>query len=124
MKRLAIVLATPTTIGPLVLDANGASVCLHLDATHNLVAAHFAATTDRETGTTSSFATALEDASFATLQDGWDVTYGSAPPTTFENLEWNAPLHQMTDGVLWIRAQGTSGPATTLVDLYLFEPFE
>src|ERR1041385_6447447 len=64
--------ATPTTIGPIALDQNGISVCLHLDATRNLVAAHFAAKTDRESGTTaSSFLTTLEDASFAPIVDGW-----------------------------------------------------
>jgi hypothetical protein len=114
--------ATPTKIGPVALDQNGISVCLHLDATHNLVAAHFSATTDRESGaTTSSFATTLEDASFARLVDGWDVTFGSAPPVTFENLEWNAPLHATTDAVLWVRAP--SG-GTTTVEVALFEPFE
>jgi len=114
--------ATPTKLGPLALDQNGVSVCLHLDATRNLVAAHFSATTDRETGTTSSFATVLEDAAFATLQDGWDVTFGNTAPLTFENLEWNAPLHVMTDAVLWVRAP--SGAGTTTIDVALFEPFE
>ena len=111
--------ATPTKLGPVVLDGNGTSVCLHLDATHNLAAAHFAASTDYMPGVSSPFTSVLQDGSFATLQDGWDVTVDDR---TFSNLEWNAPLHEMTDAVLWIRSHGLT--TTTTVYLTLFEPFE
>ena len=117
--------STPTQLGPLVLDADGASVCLHLDATQNLVAAHFAAQTEYQAGMASAFTTVLQDTSFLTLQDGWDVTVDDNAPRTFANLEWNAPLHEMTDAVLWIRASApATGTATTTLSLSLFEPFE
>jgi hypothetical protein len=114
--------AAPTKLAAMLVDGNGASVCLHLDATHNLVAAHFAAATDYLPGTTSTFATVLEDASFQTLQQGWDVTVDDTPPRTFANLEWNAPLHEMTDAVLWIRA--AAAPTSTSISVALFEPLE
>ena len=109
-------------IGPASYDSNGTSVCLHLDATHNLVAAHFAANTDYTPGTVSSFTTTLLDTRRATLQDGWDVTVGAADPQTFANLEWNAPLHVVTDAVLWVRAP--NAPTTTTISVALFEPLE
>ncbi len=114
--------SAPTTIGPFTLDSNGVNVCLHLDATHNLVAAHFGAETQYASGTTSPFSATLEDPTYAPLQDGWDVTVDGTPPHTMTNLEWDAPLHQMTDAMLWVRAQGAS--ASTQVALSLFEPLE
>jgi hypothetical protein len=113
--------SSPTKLA-LVLDTNGTSVCLHLDATHNLVSAHFAASTEFMPGASSPFTSVLQDGSFATLQDGWDVTVDDSPPRTFSNLEWNAPLHETTDAVLWIRSHGAT--TTTTLNLSLFEPFE
>ena len=113
--------STPVTL-PLVLDTNGTNVCLHLDATKNLVAAHFAASTEYQTGPSSAFTIVLEDASYATLQDGWDVIVDDTPPRSFANLEWNAPLHQTTDAILWIRAAVAT--TATSVNVSLFEPFE
>lgn len=111
----------PSSIGPLTLDHNGATICLHLDATLNLAAAHFAAQTDQQAGSTSPFELVLQDDSFVNLQDGWDVTVG-AQPKTFANLEWNAPLHVQTDAMLWIHAR--SQPTSTMVYVALFEPYE
>ena len=114
--------ASPTQLGPFILDRNGVTVCLHLDATQNFAAAHFAAETTSNSGTTSPFTTVLEDDNFVTLQEGWDVTFDSTSPTTFANLEWNAPLHIETDAMLWIHARGQA--ASTMVNVALFEPLE
>jgi hypothetical protein len=113
-----------TQLGPMQLDASGTSICVHLDATNNHVAAHFMASTDSMPGSTSPFATVLEDASFATLQDGWDVTVGETSPATFENLEWNAPLHVVTDTVLWVHATYATDTRTTSISVALFEPLD
>jgi hypothetical protein len=114
--------AQPTLIGPLTLDQTGQTICLHLDATRNLAAAHFSATTDDQLGMVSAFATALQDDNFALLQDSWDVTVGNSQPRTFANLEWNAPLHVQTDAMLWIHARGQA--SSTMVAVALFEPLE
>ncbi|MEO8846853.1 MAG: hypothetical protein ABI591_24170 [Kofleriaceae bacterium] len=114
--------AQPTQIGPLTLDQNGQTICLHLDATQNVAAAHFSATTDAQPGMVSAFATALQDDDFAILQDSWDVTVDTSQPQTFANLEWNAPLHVQTDAMLWIHARGQA--ASTMVSVALFEPLE
>jgi hypothetical protein len=114
--------AQSTLAGPFTLDRNGVTLCLHLDATQNLVAAHFAAETDKQTGIASSFSTVLEDMDGAALQDSWDVSYDNENPQTFANLEWNAPLHVVTETQLWLHARDQS--ATTTVALSLFEPFE
>jgi len=112
----------PTLVGPLVLDRSGLTICVHLDASRNQVAAHFGAETDTQVGNASAFATVLQDDGFATLQDGWDVTYDSSQPHTFANLEWNAPLHVVTDTMLWVHARDQV--ASTMVSLSLFEPLE
>jgi len=114
--------AQGTLAGPFALDRNGVTLCLHLDATQNLVAAHFAAETDKQAGNASSFATVLEDMDGAVLQDSWDVSYDNAQPQTFANLEWNAPLHVVTDTQLWLHAHEQTG--STMVALSLFEPLE
>lgn len=111
-----------TLAGPFALDRNGVTLCLHLDASHNQVAAHFAAETDKQPGTASSFTTVLEDMDGSALQDSWDVSFDNTNPQTFANLEWNAPLHVVTDAQLWLHARDQN--ATTTVSLSLFEPFE
>jgi hypothetical protein len=114
--------AQGTLAGPFSLDRNGITLCLHLDATQNLVAAHFAASTAEEAGAASSFATVLEDSDGAVLQDSWDVSVGNSDTRTFANLEWNAPLHVVTETQLWLHAREQT--ANTTVSLSLFEPFE
>lgn len=114
--------AQPTLVGPLTLGENGLTICLHLDATQNLAAAHFAASTDAQAGMASAFAIVLQDDNFALLQDSWDVTVDSSQPRTFANLEWNAPLHVQTDAMLWVHARGQA--SSTMVSVALFEPFE
>jgi len=114
--------AQGTLAGPFSLDRNGITLCLHLDATQNQVAAHFAAETAKETGSTSSFATVLEDMDGTVLQDSWDVSYDNTNPQTFANLEWNAPLKTVTETQLWVHAREQT--MTTTVSLSLFEPFE
>jgi hypothetical protein len=116
--------ARPTQLGPFTLDRNGVTLCLHLDATQNQVAAHFAAESDMQPGISSSFATVLQDPTFSALQDSWEVTYGDADPHTFANLEWNAPLHAVTDAMLWIHARDQATSPTTMISVALFEPFE
>jgi hypothetical protein len=118
--------ARPTQVGPFVLDRNGVTLCLHLDATQNQVAAHFAAESDMQPGSSSLVATVLEDASYSVLQDSWDVTFDDVDPHTFANLEWNAPLHAVTDAMLWIHARDQATPAAppTMISVALFEPLE
>jgi hypothetical protein len=114
----------PPTAVPLTLDAPGATVCLHLDATHATTAAHFTAATGIVFGETSGVVAVLQDPDRITLQDGWDVTPedadDEAAPRTYANLEWNAPAHELTEAVLWLRAPQYSVPAT--LQLSLFEP--
>ena len=117
--------AQGTLAGPFTLDRNGVTLCVHLDATRNLVAAEFAAETDRQAGSTSSFATVLEDMDGAVLQDSWDVSFDNTNPQTFANLEWSAPLHVVTDTQLWLHARDPiTSTATTTISLSLFEPLE
>lgn len=118
--------ARPTQVGPVTLDRNGVTLCLHLDATQNQVAAHFVAESDMQPGSSSPVTTVLQDASYSVLQDSWDVTLDDADPHTFANLEWNAPLHNVTDAMLWIHARDQASPAspTTMISVALFEPLE
>ncbi|HEY4177762.1 MAG TPA: hypothetical protein VGM90_13040 [Kofleriaceae bacterium] len=109
-------------IGPVSVDATGKRACLHLDATHNLVYAHFDAGTPYIDGTTSPFAVSLYDMQGAMLVDGWDLTIDDTNPRTFTHLEWNAPLGQITDAVVWVRAHDAA--ATSTFNFSLFEPYE
>ena len=115
--------AAPTPIGPLTLDASGSTICLHLDATRNIADAHFVALSDMLAGDTSGVLAVLQDPDRVTLQDSWDVSIGSAPAQTHMTLEWNAPLHEVTEAVLWVRAGNASAIATT-IQLALFEPLD
>lgn len=115
--------STPTAIGPFTLGASGSTICLHLDATHNLAGAHFAAQSDTFTGDSSGLLAVLQDPDRLTLEDSWDVTIGSTPPETHMTLEWNAPLHEVTEAVLWVRASNASAVAST-IQVALFEPLE
>lgn len=112
--------APPTQIGPLTLDASGSTICLHLDATHNVADAHLAAQSDAQPGDTSGVLAALQDPDRLMLQDSWDVSIGTQ---THMTLEWNAPLHEVTEAVLWVRAANASAVATT-IQLALFEPLD
>jgi len=114
--------ATSLQVGPYALDPNGVTVCLHLDATQYFQAAHFATESDRQAGSASSVASVLQDGAFGTLQDSWDVSIGEADPTTFSNLEWNAPLHVVTDVMLWIHARDHAASSSFTVSL--IEPLE
>jgi len=112
--------APATSVGPLALDASGVTICLHLDATKNLAAAHFVAASDQTAGDSSGLAVVLQDPDRGTLQDGWDVTVDDTPDRAFANLEWNAPVSELTEAVLWVRA--AKAPRTATVQLSLFEP--
>ncbi|MEO6776705.1 MAG: hypothetical protein ABI467_27435 [Kofleriaceae bacterium] len=114
--------AQGTLAGPFTLDRTGVTLCLHLDATQNQVAAHFAAETEKQAGNASPFATVLEDLDGTVLQDSWDVSIGNTDPQTFANLEWNAPLHVVTDAQLWLHARDQS--TKTTISVSLFEPLE
>jgi len=114
--------ASSTPIGPVTTDATGIDICLSLDARDNLVVAHFAAGTTYESAASSSFELALYDANGMLMRDGWDVSFGSNPTTTFANLEYGITKGQIIDAVLWVRAK--RGTATSTVNLHLFEPYE
>ena len=64
----------------------------------------------------------LEDTDGTVLQDSWDVSVGNSDTRTFANLEWNAPLHVVTETQLWLHAREQT--ATTTISVSLFEPFE
>jgi hypothetical protein len=118
--ELTLDAAAPTVqIGPYTLDRNGMTVCLHLDATQYLQAAHFVTESDYRAGAASSVASVLQDSSFVALQDSWDVSLGES---TFSNLEWIAPLHVVTDGMLWVHARDQA--ATSSFTVSLIEPYE
>jgi hypothetical protein len=108
---------------PLALDATGATVCLHLDATRAVGAAHFVASTAPVPGESSGLVAVLQDTERGTLQDGWDVTPEDDDAVrTYANLEWNAPVRELTEAVLWLRAP--QPPVAATLQLALFEPGE
>jgi hypothetical protein len=120
-----VVLASdgPPTSIRVALDAPGATVCLHLDATHATTTAHFIAASGIVTGDTSGVVAVLQDPDRVTLQDGWDVTPDDEEaPRTYANLEWNAPAHELTEAVLWVRAP--QYPVVATLQLSLFEPVQ
>ena len=112
----------PTSLGPVTVDGAGIDICLALDARDNIWVGHFAAGTDNETGSASSFQLTLFDRDSHVLRAGWDVTFGSSPPTTFANLEYGVDKGQVLQALLHVRAR--TGTATSKIDLYLFEPYE
>ena len=115
--------AQGTPVGPVTVDTTSILICLSLDARDNIQIAHFAAGTQYESGTaTSSFELTLYDGNGVMLRDGWDVTFGSSPPTTFANLEYGVTKGTIIDAVLWVRAK--NGAATTTIGVTLFEPYE
>jgi hypothetical protein len=111
--------SAPTTV-PLGLDATGQVACLHLDAS-NVVAAHFAATTAMLAGDSSGIAIVLQDPEHRTLQDGWDVSDDS-DDHAYANVEWNAPAHELTEAILWLRAP--QHPIATTLQLSMVSPEE
>lgn len=114
--------APSVQLGPYTLDRNGMTVCLHLDATQYLQAAHFITESDYHAGSASAVASVLQDTSFVALQDSWDVSVSEADQRTFSNLEWIAPLHVVTDGMLWIHARDQAASSSFTVSL--IEPYE
>jgi hypothetical protein len=115
--------ATPTTVPFAINTSDGVNICLELDARDNIVVGHFAASTQREQdATTSMFQLALFAKDGELLQEGWDVTFGDAPPVTFANLEYGVTKGTMVEVTLHISAKCV--PLGTTVDLALFEPYE
>jgi hypothetical protein len=110
--------SAPTTV-PLGLDASGQVVCLHLDAT-NVGAAHFVASTALYAGDSSGTIVVLQDPDRGTLQDGWDVTPDADDDHTYANVEWNAPAHELTEAILWLRAP--QHPIATTLQLSMVSP--
>ena len=114
--------ATPTLV-PFTVDSDGFNICLELDARDNLVVAHLGASTPNEQDTTSSmFQLTLFAKDGTLLREGWDVTFGSAPPTTFANLEYNVDKGTVLEATLHIAAKCV--PLGSQVSLALFEPYE
>lgn len=113
--------ATPMPTATLALDANGTNICAHLDATQ-MQRAHFAASSDQYPGDSSGLAATLQAADRSTILEGWDVSFGNTPPSTFLNVEWAPPVGQTTDVIVWVRAPMV--PTTTTLQLYLFDPLE
>jgi hypothetical protein len=112
---------SPTRVGPFVLDAAGADICVRLDATQ-MQRAHFMASSDERTGTTSGLDAVLQRPDGTAVLDGWDVSVGETAPKTFLNVEWDPPVGQITDVVVWVRASGA--PAGASIELDLFDPLE
>lgn len=96
------------------------TVCLHLDGSDN-ERPHFAASTDNETGTTSSFELTLTEPDGTVVAEGWDVTFGG-PTTSFANIERGFPGGEVHDLILRIKAR--NNPARTTVQISFFEPYE
>jgi hypothetical protein len=111
----------PTSVGPLALDTNGIDLCVHLDP-HGFTRVHLAIDSPPEPGMASSVASRLEDATFAPILDGWDVTVGTTVPQTSMNLEWDPPAGTTTDVVVWLR--GTSASVSTTLQMSLFDPLD
>jgi hypothetical protein len=105
---------------PLGLDASGQVVCLHLDAT-KVGAAHFVAATALYAGDSSGIIVVLQDPDRSMLQDGWDVTPDASDDDhTYANVEWNAPAHELTEAILWLRAP--QHPIATTLQLSMVSP--
>ena len=111
----------PTRVGPFTLDTGGADLCVRLDATR-LARAHFMASTDERTGTTSGLEAELQRSDHSMILDGWDVPVGETQPKTFLNVEWDPPVGQTTDVIVWVRA--SDAPTAASVELDLFDPLE
>ena len=105
-----------------LLDTQGVTLCLTLDATDNLVVGYFGADSGRETGSISTFAMSLFAADGTLLRDGWDVTFGSSPPTTFASIEYGVTNGTILETKLVIRTR--AGEASTSIGMDLFEPYE
>ena len=115
--------ATPTSVPFAIETSDGFDICLELDARDNLVVGHFAASTLRETDTTTSmFQLTLFDQDGQILRQGWDVTFGSSPPTTFANLEYGVTAGTMVEVTLHVAAKCV--PLGTSINVTLFEPYE
>jgi hypothetical protein len=56
------------------------------------------------------------------MADGGDVTFGSNPGSTFASVSYSIVKGQVVEAVVWIRAKDAS--ASSIVDLYLLEPWE
>lgn len=110
------------SVGPLAVDTSGVTLCLTLDATDNIVVGHFGADSDREPAATSTFDMTLFAADGTLLREGWDVTFGGSPPTTFANLEYGVTKGTILEAKLVIRTR--VGQASSHVGLALFEPYE
>ncbi len=110
----------PTAIGP--VELGNTNICMRLDASHNLVRGHFMASTDVETGTTSSFTSTMTEIDGTMIATGWDVTFGQTSPQSRATLEWDLPSGDVRDVVLHIKAR--AGAKATTIRLALFEPFE
>lgn len=110
------------TFGPMSLDTTGVTLCLTLDATDNIQVGHFGAGTDREQKATSSYQMTLFDAQDHLLQDGWDVTFGGSPPTSFGNLEYGVTKGTVLEAKIVIRMK--AGTGSTNLYMELIEPYE
>jgi hypothetical protein len=106
---------------PVTVDTAGLALCLHLDATM-LARPHFLAAMPAQPSTMSAFSTALLDADNQLIVDGWDVTVGQTDPQTSAHLEWAPPGGEVTTVRLWV--QSRAGPASTSVEVTLFDPLE
>jgi hypothetical protein len=109
-------------VGPLALDTQGLTLCLTLDARDNLVVGHFGADSDREPTATSTYQMALFTADDMLLQEGWDVTFGGSPPTTFASLEYGVTKGTILEAKLVVATR--AGTAMAHVGMDLFEPYE
>jgi hypothetical protein len=115
--------ATPTSVPFSIGSSDGVNLCLELDARDNKRVAHFVASTQNEpNATTSMFQLTLLGKDAELLQEGWDVTFGSSPPTAFANLEYDVTDGTTTTVTLHISAKCV--PLGTTIDLSLFDPLE
>lgn len=104
----------PTAPTEFDVDLGSTDICMQLDASRNIVQAHFQLSIDAP-GITST----LVDLDNVPLREGWDVQVGTH---TSHDLEWSLDAGEIRDVVLHVSRTGTHASALLRVSLY--EPFE
>jgi hypothetical protein len=108
------------TLDTVTIDKAGIAICLHLDATQNIVRAFFDASTDRFGGAVTPFGSVLREGGVP-IASGGDVAFGT-PATSFHSIGLDMPKGQVRDVVFHIFAHDAT--ATSTITLTMLEPFE
>ena len=111
---------TKQTLDTVSIDKAGVAICLHLDATQNIVRALFDVQTDRFDGAVTPFGSVLRE-NGVMLAHGGDIAFGS-PARAFHSLGLDLPKGEVRDVVLHIFAHDATASST--LTLTMLEPFE